>query len=355
VRTTPDISDQGRELVRALERRGGPPVSWLADDPTGPLAAGLPGTVLPSRSWSAVWAYWRARVVVHTHGVYGSGPGSRRKRFVNLWHGMPVKRLDAGSDVGRFQTDVAIATAPVHAEHLAQTWGIPVDRFALTGLPRNDLLVRPRTPLPPALAELLGDRPLVVWLPTFRQSVRGQVRADGTDLGTVTQFAEADPGAVDEAMARLGAHCLIKAHPLAERPATSHLPGVTVWSNHEMEAAGLTLYELLAHADVLITDHSSVWIDFLLTQRPIVFAISDREDYEASRGYYFSDLDALLPGPIAEDMAALEAELGKVLVGDDAWVERRRTARREHHVHTDAGSADRVAALVADLLDPNAR
>ena len=64
-----------------------------------------------------------------------------------------------------------------------------------------------------ALRSAVGDRPLVVWLPTFRQSVTGMIRSDGVDLGTVTQFQGADLDAVDDLMAALGAHCVIKAHP----------------------------------------------------------------------------------------------------------------------------------------------
>lgn len=351
LRTTPDISDQGLLLLAALERRGVGPVSWLVDDPQGPLAHRLDCEVIPARSPRAVWAYLRARVVVHTHGVFGSRSTGRGKRLLNIWHGMPVKRLDEDSDVGRYQCDLTIATSPLHAGHLAATWGLPAERVRITGLPRNDLLVRPRPPLPAPLRERTGGRPLVVWLPTFRTTAVGNEYADGRELGTAFQFAGADPASVDAAMGRLGVHCLVKSHPLAPRPEVAELDNLTIWPNAEMEAADLTLYEVLAQADLLVTDHSSVWIDFLLTQRPMVFAISDREEYEASRGYYFDDLDALLPGPIVSDLPGLEAALGKAIEKPDRWAERRREALPEHHTHVDAGSADRVADLVVELLD----
>ena len=122
-----------------------------------------------------------------------------------------------------------------------------------------------------------------------------------------------------------------------------------VWDETDLNTSGLTLYHLLAHTDVLISDHSSVWIDFLLTQRPIVFAASDLEEYAGSRGFYFDPVTDLFPGPLVTDLEALERELAVLVAsehGADAWANRRREALHLHHVHVDAASADRVARLV---------
>lgn len=356
VRTLPDLSDQGVAVVEALMRLDHPPrLTWLLDDPSGPLASEFGCRVVRARSLAGVFAYWRAKVVVHTHGVFGSRPASARKIFVNVWHGMPVKRLDPGAEVALHQTDFTLATAPVHAEHLATTWDLPLDRVLLTGLPRNDLLLgstsNGATPLPPSLAARVAGRPLVVWLPTYRTAVRGHLRAEGVELGNVTQFEGADLAAVERMAGRLGIHVLIKVHPLAELPRVVESDHLTVWSTDDLHDHGVTLYPLLSVADVLITDHSSVWIDFLLTGRPMVFAISDLEEYRASRGHYFEDLSSLLPGPIAADLTELEALLAASIGGEDAWREARRRSLDMHHIYQDAASADRVATIVEEMAN----
>lgn len=349
LRTGPDFDDQGRELVKALARAGHHRVTWLVGDQADPGPSGPVGArVVAARSLGGLLAYWRARVVVHTHGIYGSRRTSRRKVFVNIWHGMPIKRLESSSDVGRNQTDLTIATSPVHAENLAATWGLPLDRVAITGLPRNDVLVSTDGGAPPAaLQEITGGRPLVVWLPTYRSAV-GDAEVDGVDTGNVSQFAGGTPEAVNEMLAGLGLHAILKAHPLAPRPELTRLSNLDVWAERDLVASGLTLYQLLAHADYLISDHSSVWIDFLLTQRPMVFAVSDLEEYAGSRGFYFPSVEELLPGPLVTDLAGLERALGDAVAGDDHWAGRRREALPLHHVHLDADSADRVARLVLD-------
>lgn len=352
VRTSPDFDDQGRQLVAALVRAGHADITWLVSEGNDPGPAGaVAGQVVAARSLAGLRAYWRARTVVHTHGVYGSRRTSADKAFVNIWHGMPVKRLPPDSDVGRNQTDLTIATAPIHARNLASTWGLEPEQVVVSGLPRNDVLIaEAATPVPEVLRELTGGRPLVVWLPTYR-TIAGDDEVDGVDVGTVSQFAGGTAEAINAVLARLDVHAVLKPHPLAPRPLVGRLSHLHVWDENDLQASGLTLYHLLAHTDVLISDHSSVWIDFLLTQRPIVFAASDLEEYAGSRGFYFDPVTDLFPGPLVTDLDALERELAAIVaaeVGDDAWAPRRREALHLHHVHVDAASADRVARLVLD-------
>ena len=47
-------------------------------------------------------------------------------------------------------------------------------------------------------------------------------------------------------------------------------------------------YEVLAIADVLITDYSSVFFDFACTRKKIVLFTYDQEEYLRDRGMYFS-------------------------------------------------------------------
>ncbi|WP_122645227.1 CDP-glycerol glycerophosphotransferase family protein [Enterococcus mediterraneensis] len=61
--------------------------------------------------------------------------------------------------------------------------------------------------------------------------------------------------------------------------------------------------EVLAAVDLLVTDYSSIFFDFLVTDRPIVFYAWDRDLYDADRGMYFSESE--LPGPITENIHEL--------------------------------------------------
>ena len=96
--------------------------------------------------------------------------------------------------------------------------------------------------------------------------------------------------------------------PPSERSAT--YSDLSVWTDADLLSRQLTLYRLLAHADMLITDYSSVWVDWLLIDRPMAFAIADMKEYVASRGT-FQPLEDYLPGPITDSLPGLERAIRK--------------------------------------------
>jgi CDP-glycerol glycerophosphotransferase (TagB/SpsB family) len=351
VRTFPDFDDQGLELAAALVSSGLGPVTWLVKDPRSAAASArrLPAetSMVEAGSLRGLLAYLRARVVVHTHGLYAVPGRSSRKLFVNLWHGMPVKRLDHDPPVARRQTDVLTVTAPLYAGIIAEEWSLPAGRAVALGLPRNDRMVRAADePVPASLLDLAEGRPLVVWLPTYRRSVTGSIRVDGRDFSNAFELPGADAESVRALADRLGIHLLVKTHPMAPPPPeTGNAGALTVWDEAGLAAGGVTLYELLGHAAALVTDHSSVWVDYLLLDRPVVFSIADMEQYAATRGHYFTPLAEHLPGPVAEDLAQLGVHLGQAL-HEDPWAARRGELRSVHHTHLDGHSAERVADLV---------
>jgi CDP-glycerol glycerophosphotransferase (TagB/SpsB family) len=259
---------------------------------------------------------------------------------------MPVKRLNRDAPVARHQTDILLATSDLHAGHIADTWSLPRHRISVTGLPRNDLLVeRPATSgsWPPGKRRIL-------WLPTFRRSVVGEIRHDGESTGSPLEFGDLTLEDLSVAAGRIGAYVIVKTHPMTIAPQTEvKTSNAEIWTQQELRGRGTTLYRLLAETDVLVTDHSSVWIDFLLTGRPILFAIADLAEYSATRGHYFEPLPDWLPGPVVSDRSGLDAALERLLT-DDRWSPDRKRALKVHHAHADGKSAKRAASIVCKWL-----
>ena len=56
--------------------------------------------------------------------------------------------------------------------------------------------------------------------------------------------------------------------------------------------------DLMIYSDILITDYSSIFIDYLLLEKPIIFYTFDLREYEKLRGLVIDyDNDIHTPGP----------------------------------------------------------
>ena len=87
---------------------------------------------------------------------------------------------------------------------------------------------------------------------------------------------------------------LVKLHPFVGNGL--HLSG---YQHIQKFPEGYDTYEVLNMCDVLITDYSSIYIDYLLTDKPMIFLPYDRQQYLDGRGMNF-DYDDVTPGPKPE-------------------------------------------------------
>ena len=84
------------------------------------------------------------------------------------------------------------------------------------------------------------------------------------------------------------------------------------------------IYPFLKHVDLLITDYSSIYFDFLLLDRPIIFFCFDLEDYLAKNRDMYFEYNKVTPGDKARNYAELKTCIIKALKGQDEYSEERR-------------------------------
>lgn len=102
---------------------------------------------------------------------------------------------------------------------------------------------------------------------------------------------------------------------------------------------------LMPFIDILITDYSSSYVDFLLLDRPIIFYVYDIESYHAKEGL-IDDYESHMPGAKVKSEDALFIEIERVLNKEDDWVEARASVRDLYHTHKDANSSARIFSII---------
>jgi CDP-glycerol glycerophosphotransferase len=300
-------SDSPKAIYEELVRQGAPFEaiwSYAGGKPTG-----FPKEATLVRRWS--WPYLRALAQAE-YWVDNQGfPLALAKRpgttYIQTWHGSALKRMGfheprtkaqgkAGQD--RFQAavnrfDHFLIRSEHDARTLAKGFRLRDEVLLRTGYPRNDALVeahraeaqsgeRVRGPL---AAELGIDpaKKVLLYAPTFRAN------ADGTVEGFEFPFD------VEEFADRLGDRftLLVRTHYLNSVSLPPSVAGrvIDVSRHHDITP-------LLALADGLITDYSSVMFDYAVLDRPMLFFAYDYEKYATDiRGTYF-DLKEKAPGPV---------------------------------------------------------
>ena len=76
-------------------------------------------------------------------------------------------------------------------------------------------------------------------------------------------------------------------------------------------STGYDMTDILSISDTLITDYSSSMFDYVLTDKPVIFYIPDKREYETElRGFYFP-LGEHLPGPMVTNPRDLLTTLAR--------------------------------------------
>jgi CDP-glycerol glycerophosphotransferase (TagB/SpsB family) len=309
----------------------------------GPVTDGPKTRRVRKNSLAGVFWFLTARYVFFSHRCFVD-------RFpddvvsVNVWHGMPIKRIgwllegDSGIECG-----VTPVTSPFWREIMSKAMK-PGGVLPDVGLPRNDRLFRE----PGAVMGKLGfgsHAKVVVWLPTYRRSVRGLVRSDGRGNDDVFGLPGLDVDELNLWLAERGAVLVVKAHPMAAFTpgAWSH---VKVADDEWLRSRKTSLYELLGASCCLISDISSVVVDYLLLDRPVIHVFPDLEDYRENRGFTVGDVADCFAGPVAGCAGELFEALEGVLAGKDPDGGRRKLRIERWHTHRDAGSTRRLLEAV---------
>jgi CDP-glycerol glycerophosphotransferase (TagB/SpsB family) len=324
---------------------------WFSESPDlrREINARFPGRAVRPWSLRAIAKGLTAQWLAFSHSRYDLGPFAylKRPRFIYLNHGVPLKTM--GYDKAYHDPSIANAASgmgavtccsDLEATLWARAYGLPIERMWVTGVPRNDrLFVRDLR-----LLDRLGIRPdqkVILFAPTYRES------------GVLPNYLPVpglDAQALVKVLRKHDAILLIRPHyyewaaarDMVERIGSDHLRTA---DEHKIPEVN----ELLPLTDILITDYSSIFFDFLLLDRPIIFSCHDREEYQRERGFTI-DYDSNTPGFKVATPEAFLGALDQLLSGNDPHVAIRAEVRDRFHRYTDARSAERVAGRIEQRL-----
>lgn len=229
--------------------------------------------------------------------------------YINTWHGTPLKYMGLDIENGLhgsqniiknfLSSDYLISpnryttTIFKRAFKLENIYG---GEFLEIGYPRIDLTLNStRKDIISELNHYLhinNDQSILLYCPTWR----------GEDVNA----PEASLNHIVEEVKKLETHLeyqvLVKVHPYLYKDALKikSLKPYLIPDYFDTN-------EILAIVDLMITDYSSIFFDYLVTNKPIVFYTPDFDEYQSSRGMYIANHD--LPGPVVHHIDDVITEI----------------------------------------------
>ncbi|WP_354568286.1 CDP-glycerol glycerophosphotransferase family protein [Glaciihabitans sp. UYNi722] len=233
------------------------------------------------------------------------------QRYLNTWHGTPLKRM--GYDIGDPATRVAnvvrnllsadflLSASPFMTEHMyekAHLLGQIYDgRVIEEGYPRIDRQVLDSTSIASTRARLeeggvaIGGRQVILYAPTWKGTSFSRPEDDLSELVSRVEHLET---LIDTTKYVV----LLKTHQVVHRYA-SDIPGLA----GRLIPNEIPTNVILGITDLLVTDYSSIFFDFLATGRPLFFLAPDLADYAGYRGLYIEPAE--WPGPVVGTVTKL--------------------------------------------------
>jgi len=242
--------------------------------------------------------------------------------YLNTWHGTPLKKMgyDIGDPASRvanvlrnfLAADFLLSANTFMTERLYESahrlGGIYAGTVIEEGYPRIDHQFADVATIASHRATLeeagiaIGDREVILYAPTWKGT--SFTKPDDDIIELAARLDE-----LDRLIDTTRYVVLLKTHQVVHHLAHT-VPGLAA----RLIPNTMPTNSLLAFTQVLVTDYSSIFFDFLATGRPMIFLTPDIAQYSDYRGFYLESAE--WPGAVVSSIAEVAAEINRLSVSD---------------------------------------
>ena len=339
--SSPDYSDNARALYEELVREELDKefdVVWVvkAFDKYNKQLNNV--KVVKHRTLRSLWHFCTSKYIVRTHSLWGNQYVQGKQVMCIAWHGMPLKKLVSPSgERTMVKCDILTSTSLFFDKELSEAMGLSQNVCKHVGLPRNDELFRGGNDLEIMYPDFTKR---IIWMPTFRNSMSGYTDGLETELG-IPCVNRLQLEQLNEVLKSLNYLLILKLHPWsAEKLTGIHYSNIVNLKDSDINEQ-VSLYKLLGQTDALITDYSSVYVDYLLINKPICFVYDDLEEYRKTRGFWCEPIESYMPGAKVNDFEGLVKWFNSFET-IDSFVKEREHLKKVFFLYPDGNSSKRT-------------
>ncbi len=294
---------------------------------------GLPVTMM--FSIRGLWLTIRAKVVIMSSNLKDISFRcllTKDKLKVQLWHGIPVKKIGFDSEIGlgltahrvlkilfpfyyKYRYDLFPVTSKTMQNRISSAFKIGKEQLPILGSPRTDIFFNKNN-------QEKAKQIQILYVPTFRR--QGQ---------SSTPYYLPDHKAlelIEKTMKEINGIFKIKLHFLDEK----FIKGLDLKRYKRIKLIDADpLYDLqreLVNTNILITDYSSVIFDFLLLNRSIIFSAFDLEEYITKDQGLYEDFNKFACGDITKNWEEVINSITRILKTGDIHQAKREEVKNRY-------------------------
>jgi CDP-glycerol glycerophosphotransferase (TagB/SpsB family) len=323
---------------------------WLSDDNeiVDSIRVVQNRTAYLKRSLRGFWVSLRANLFVTSHGIqdvlfYSAINGRTPELF--LHHGIPIRGASGKALTNDVYKDnrlnsicKMIATSEWGGEQQQKNFPINSSKILVTGYPRNDIFFKDNSIYKQKIKKDIGiEGHTVLYAPTWRKWGKTEFFPfEDFDLKVLVSYLR-------------DSKTTIVIHPHfvdLRRSNKEDLLRNVEWCKDVIKVITKKdcsdIQSLMLVSDILITDYSSIFYDFLLLDRPIFFFPYDLSDYSEKMGDFLTDYHNGTPGVKIYSQVDFIGHLAKVRISGSSYKAERQELCRKAHRFSDGKSSERI-------------
>ncbi|MDQ0243679.1 CDP-glycerol glycerophosphotransferase (TagB/SpsB family) [Bacillus fengqiuensis] len=294
-------------------------------------------------------------LILSTHGT---NKVKKNQILIDFWHGIPLKSMVYMEPVSKddtlpsFNMDYLITTSKFSSTLMNACLHIEFNKHQILGQPRTDYFYNNSNKLKYLITNIENYKKVILYMPTFREGYASRV--EGKISNDLFKFNDEENSIrLFEYLKKENYLLILKLHPIEEeiviKKYGKYLNEIALLTSESLNNQNIDLYEIMNEIDLLITDYSSIYFDYLLLNRPIIFASPDIEEYRTSRGLVLEPYSEWTPGSKVNSYNNLIKEIEINFKNDPYQVERNRLLSIFHH-YNDGNAVQRVVDFIDNIM-----
>lgn len=269
---------------------------------------------------------------------------------INFWHGVPWKKIHCDMNkkplerayiafiTKMYAGNVYLSTSDVYSTIIHTAFNCKEKNIIKSGMPRNSLfydtdkLKRSKEGLMSFVSNLgmkiSEETKIITYMPTFRDYTPSAF--------TIVDLMKNNK--LQNILEQYNAIIIQKSHFVTSSTVTSNFNV----SGRFLQIKDYPSQELLAGTDILITDYSSCFFDFLLLDRPIIHFLYDYDYYKNDdRGLYFPKEDVVCGDVVTNEDELIES-VSRLLRMEDNMLSLRQKRREKYMQFESKRACDQI-------------